>query len=116
MTIAWMDGVIAILQLAMTLGIIVLSILLFWHLRRIGKSVLAFIFWCVMLLTALTPLMHIAQSGAPISQISLWYLCLICIVPLVIIACYFVNPLKPVTYDFDDDEDSDEPFIVPDEV
>lgn len=111
-----MDGLIAILQLALTLGVVVLSILLFWHLRRIGKSVLAFIFWCVMLLTALTPLMQIIQSGTPFAQISLWYLCPICVVPMVVIACYFVNPLKPIVYDFDDDEDDDEPFVVPDEV
>lgn len=116
MTIAWMDTLIAILQLATTLGIVILSILLFWHLRRIRKPVLAFIFWCVMFLTALTPLMQIVQSDASFAQFSLWYLCPVFVVPLVIIGCYFVNPLKPVAYEFDDGDDNEEPFEIPDEV
>lgn len=116
MAIAWMDVFIVILQLAMTLGVVVLSILLFWHLRRIRKPVLAFIFWCVMFLTALTPLMQTMQSGVIISNIPLWYLCVVFVVPLVIIGCYFVNPLKPTRYEFEDDHDDDKPFEIPDEV
>lgn len=116
MTVAWMDTLIALLQLAMMLGIVILSILLFWHLRRIRKPAMAFIFWCVMFLTALTPLMQIVQSGIPFSNVSLWYLCSVCVVPLVIIGCYFVNPLRPITYAFDDDEDDDDPFEMPDQV
>lgn len=116
MATAWMDTLIAILQIVLTLGIVVLSILLFWHLRRIRKPVLALIFWCVMFLTALTPLMQIVQSGVSFSQISLWYLGVICVVPLVIIGCYFINPLKPISYEYNDGDDDDEPFEIPDEV
>ncbi len=116
MTIAWMDTLISLLQLSLTLGIVALAILLFWHLRRIRKPVLALIFWCVMFLTSLTPLMQIIQSGIPFSQISLWYLCPVSIVPIVIIGCYFFNPLKPIAYDFDENENNDEPFEIPDEV
>ena len=116
MGIALLDVLISLLQVAMTLGILVLAVLLFWHLRRIGKSVLAFIFWCVMLMTALTPLMQFIQSGMNFEQITPWFIFIMLMTPAVIIGCYFINPLKPIKYQFEEDDDDDGPFEVPDEV
>ncbi len=111
-----MAFVIASMQVILVLGIICLAILLYWHFKRINKPVIATIFWVVIFLTSLTPLMQIVQSGTPVGSIPLWYLCPIIVVPAIIINALFFNPLKPQNYNFDEEDDNDEPFEVPDQV
>ncbi len=111
-----MAFVIASMRVILIIGIICLSILLYWHFKRIHKPVIATVFWVVIFLTSLTPMMQIVQSGTPVGSIPLWYLCPVVVVPAVIICALFFNPLKPLSYSFDEEDDNEEPFDMPDQV
>ncbi len=111
-----MEILIALMRVVLIIGIVCLAILLYWHFRRIKKTIIATLFWIVTFLTSLTPMMQIVQAKVPMNDIPFWYLCLIVVVPMAIIGALFFNPLKPPSYSFDEDDDNDEPFDVPDQV